>query len=92
MFTTLIGTLQLSFCGAIGLMAGVLAEVSIDHNTHIPLGLTCSLVVSGIMAAMWLSRSLTRLEDKIESLDKRMNDLHCVRQSEKETEEKKCDL
>jgi len=79
MFETILGGLKLSACGAVGLAAGLFAQVTIDHETHIPLGAACTLLVTCIMAAMWLSRVLTKLSDRLESVEKKISGLSCVK-------------
>lgn len=80
MFETILGGLKLTACGAIGLAAGTLAQVTIDHETRIPLGAACTLLVTAILAAMWLSRVLTKLSDRIEQMEGRIKGLSCVKE------------
>lgn len=88
MFSTLLGGSKLLAFGVVGLTAGMLSEVALGNHTvltpdtHIPLGMAATLVISSITAAMWLSRVLTKLSDKIDAMDKRIDNLKCVRESE----------
>lgn len=66
---TIFGGLKLSACMASGMIAGpvlgYLADVTpgVGPDTHVPLGTAVGVGVSCLLAAMWLSRRLTQLQD-----------------------------
>lgn len=62
---TVFGGLKLAGCWFAGMGAGILAETLpvIKPETHVPLGTAVGVGVSCLLAAMWLSRRLTKLQD-----------------------------
>lgn len=77
MIEMLFSTLKLSAFAAVGVVFGAITEhsIPITEHTNIPIGMAAGVLVAGILSAMWLSRNLQRLSDKLEALEKNTNRL-----------------
>ena len=62
----------MKLAGACG-MGSLMAQITIDDKTHIPLGIAASICGSVFLIGMWLSRKLTRIEDRLETIETRLN-------------------
>lgn len=78
---TLFGGLKLAACWASGMFVGsvaaLLADVApgVGPETHVPLGTAVGVGVSCLLAAMWLSRRLTQLQDAAKKLGEGQEEL-----------------
>lgn len=79
MISTIFGGLKWCGFGVLGVVVGAVAQNTVTEQTQIPIGLAAAVCVAGITAAMSLSRTITKLSDKIDILTRDMADLPCQR-------------
>ena len=75
-------TIKLTTLWGASAIAGTLASNQIDQTTHIPIGVALTVCGTVATAAFWISRKLTKIDDRMDNIDNKLNSLYCVRKGE----------
>lgn len=67
----------------------IIAEVVVTGSTRVPLEVACGIGAFVCTMVWWLGRKFQSVDDRLEIMDSKLNQLYCVREKQNQCEMRK---